>query len=200
MELNITELDNFDNSSFEQIPENNFPAKKNVTFDKPMHQTIPKQNAIMKRPKQINPRPQISYEDILSKMGLFVADGKLHLLDDKTPKQKHEFKQQIQSQNHNHNQQIHNQQYHNHNQQYHNQPQNYPQNSYIYNKYFKDELQPQDTVRKPKTKQEYSRMLLLDILQKQRINQIKSKKLIMPTININMAEYQPNNMNKLFHF
>jgi len=181
MELNITELDNFDNSSFEQIPENNFPAKKNVTFDKPMHQTIPKQNAIMKRPKQINPRPQISYEDILSKMGMFVADGKLHLLDDK--KQKHEFKQQIQSHN-----------------QPHNQPQNYPQNSYIYNKYFKDELQPQDTIRKPRTKQEYTRMLLLDILQKQRINQIKSKKLIMPTININMAEYQPNNMNKLFHF
>lgn len=179
MELNITELDNFD---FEQIPENIFSVKKSVRFDeKPMHQTIPRENAVMKRPKQINPRPQISYEDILSKMGMFVADGKLHLLDDK--KQKHEFKQQIQSHN-----------------QPHNQPQNYPQNSYIYNKYFKDELQPQDTIRKPRTKQEYTRMLLLDILQKQRINQIKSKKLIMPTININMAEYQPNNMNKLFHF
>jgi hypothetical protein len=80
------------------------------------------------------------------------------------------------------------------------QTQNQPQNSYIYNKYFKDELQPQNTIRRPRTKEEYTRMLLLDILQKQRINQIKSKKLIMPTTNIHMAEQRPNNMNKLFHF
>jgi hypothetical protein len=182
MELNITELDNnfdetFDDSKFfEEIPENNVPIKRVVHFnEKPMIQQIPRENARMVRPKIINPRPQISYEDILSKMGMFVADGKLHLLDDKTPKQKQEFKQQMQTQNQ-------------------------PQNSYIYNKYFKDELQPQNTIRRPRTKEEYTRMLLLDILQKQRINQIKSKKLIMPTTNIHMAEQRPNNMNKLFHF
>jgi hypothetical protein len=181
MELNITELDSFNGSSFEQIPENNFPVKKSVRFDKPMHQPIPKENALMKRPKITNAKPQISYDDILSKMGMFVAEGKLHLLDDKTPQQKQEFKQHIQSHPHipSHNQ---------------------PQNSYIYNKYFKEELQPENTIRRPRTKQEYTRMLLLDILQKQRINQIKSKKLIMPTTNIHMAEQRPNNMNKLFHF
>jgi hypothetical protein len=59
---------------------------------------------------------------------------------------------------------------------------------------------PQNNIRKPLTKAEYQRMLLDDILQRQRIRQIKSKKLLMPTTNINMANAQSGNLNKLFAF
>ena len=51
---------------FEEIPENTISIKKNAP------QSILKKN--------IN-KPKISYEDILSKMGMFVSDGKLHLVD-----------------------------------------------------------------------------------------------------------------------
>ena len=206
MELDITELDyddNFNNSfeinqydnqlSFEEIPENNVPIKvikKGVTFREPinqMNQSIP------------NSRPQISYEDILSKMGMFVSDGKLHLLENKTQVQQQQQYQNKQQQYQNQQQQYQNQQ-----QQYQNQQiriqQNIPPNSYIYNKYFKEEMQQTDNIRRPMTKNEYKRMLLEDILQKERIQQIKSKRLIMPTSNINIALSNSANLNKLFSF
>jgi predicted transcriptional regulator len=47
---------------------------------------------------------------------------------------------------------------------------------------------------------EYKKMVVLDILQKKRIKQIKSTKLIMPTSNINMAAGHSGNLNKLFNF
>lgn len=165
MELNITEI--------EEIPENNSKNKK-IHFDS---------------------KPQISYEDILLKMGMFVSDGKLHLLDSQTktiqnnqPIPKSALKQSMSNQ------------YMTNKQPMSNQTAINTQNNYIYNKYFKDELQNEPTIRKPRTKQEYTQMILSDILQKQRINQIKSKKLLMPTTNINMAQHRPNNMNKLFKF
>ena len=195
MELNIQELDNEyefehdlsnvdifrEHEEFEEIPEN-MPIKvikKNVQFEepiKPVHQVIP------------NPKPQISYEDILSKMGMFVSDGKLHLLDDvNNEKIKKQMKEQIKQ-----------------NKQQHppiKQPQqNIPPNSYIYNKYFKEELQPQETIRKPMTKDEYTKMLLLNLLQRERIKQMKSTKLMMPTSNISMASGNTQNLNKLFQF
>lgn len=198
MELNITELDhydNFDNTfvfnqddnklSFEEIPENSEyikGIKKGVSFEepfKPINQSVPKENARMIRPKTPNSRPQISYEDILSKMGMFVLDGKLHLLENKNQMQQNQ-------------------------QQYQNQQtkiqQNIPPNNYIYNKYFKEEIQQVDNIRKPMTKNEYKMMLLQDILQKERIKQIKSRRLIMPTSNINIASSNSANLNKLFNF
>ena len=167
MELNIKELDYgleenafdynaFDyNMSVENIPENSVPPKKiGVRFQEPAK------------------KPQISYEDILSKMGMFVSDGRLHLMDNK--------RQQNSNPNAYSNPNVN--------------------NNYIYNKYFKEELMPQNNVRKPLTKAEYQRMLLDDILQRQRIRQIKSKKLLMPTTNINMANAQSGTLNKLFAF
>ena len=213
MELNIEELeydDNFDNTfgfnqddnrlSFEEIPENNVPikvVKKSVRIEepiKPINQAIPKENARMIRPKMPNPSPKISYEAILSKMGMFVSEGKLHLLDD--VKQSQDFKRQYNQQQSQYNQQQ---------SQYQNKQvqiqQNVPENSYIYNKYFKEEMHPIDNVRRPKTKNEYKKMLLEDILQRERINQIKSKRLIMPTSNINIASGNSRNLqNKLFTF
>ena len=92
MELNIYELDqdiDETNMLYDEIPENSFSKKiiKKVHFDdnkKPTHQPIPKVNAKMVRPKMPNQGPKISYEDILSKMGMFVSDGKLHLVDRNT--------------------------------------------------------------------------------------------------------------------
>ena len=196
MELNIYELDEDNNQFYDEIPENSFSTKviKNVHFEdnqKPTHQSIPKVNAKMIRPKMPNPTPKISYEDILSKMGMFVSDGKLHLVDRNTltPEKRKELmdyqrNKQFQEEPH----AIINQ----------NIPhatinQNIPhattnQNSYIYNKLFKDQIQPQITVRKPKTIQEYKRMLVEDYLMRERNKQIKSTKLIMPTSNINISD------------
>jgi hypothetical protein len=194
MELNIDELE-FQNNPFgynqemhfDEIPENIVPVKvikKGVHFaetSKPIHQQIPKENARMVRPTMPKPKQQISYEDILSKMGMFVENGKLHLMDN-NPQKYQQIQQQINQQN-----QIQ-------------AETNVPQDSYIYNKYFKEDLQTHQNVRRPLTKDDYKRMLLEDILQKQRINQMKSKKLLMPTANINMSGGNPSNLNKLFNF
>ena len=217
MELNITELDNllgddydydYDyqqepiQSSFEKIPENNVPikvVKKGVTFKdqiSPLHQALPRENSKFVRPKIPNPQPKISYEDILSKMNMFVSDGKLHLMDN-NPKGYQQINQRppIQEQVFQQRQQQQRQQQ---------QPSNIPANSYIYNKYFKDDFKPEPTVIKPKTLAEYKQLLILDLLEKQRqrqrIRQIKSTKLIMPTSNINFSGGQTGNLDKLFNF
>ena len=178
MQLNICELNENDvegteknelmESSFEQIPENIVSIKKKVTKSilKPQIQK-PIQNQIQK--------PKISYEDILSKMGMFVSDGKLHLVDRNTVSFQEEQKQE----------QVINQ---------------IPQNSYIHNKYFKNELQPQNTITRPKTAQEYKKMILENYIERLRIKQIKSKKLLMPTSNINMANGNSSNLNRFFKF
>ena len=192
MELNIYELEQDNNNMYEEIPENTFSKKviKNVHFEnnqKPTHQPIPKVNAKMVRPKMPNQPPKISYEEILSKMGMFVSDGKLHLVDRNTltpEKQKELIDYQR-------------------NKQYQEPPnnQNIPQNSYIYNKLFKDQIQPQTTVRKPKTIQEYKRMLVEDYLIREKNKQIKSTKLVMPTSNINISYGNSRGLpNKLFSF
>ena len=211
MELNINELEIEDDTFLEEylqehgeedIPENIFSKKEQINqrkqyqyqnnpnnpnnqrkkvqvhFEehaKPMHQTIPKKYAKILRPKVTAEEPKVSYDDILLKMGMFVADGKLHLGS---------------NQNNNQNQ-I--------------QEEKVPDNSYIYNKYFNNDLsKAEPTVRVPKTLEEYRDMLIHDIRQKQRIKQIKSTKLFLPTQNIHFA---PNNnananmnLNRLFNF
>ena len=193
MELNIYELDQDNNNMYEEIPENTFSKKviKNVHFEnnqKPTHQSIPKVNAKMVRPKMPNQPPKISYEEILSKMGMFVSDGKLHLVDRNTltpEKQKELIDYQRKP-------------------QYQEPPTNQPiipPNSYIYNKLFKDQIQPQTTIRKPKTIQEYKRMLVEDYLIREKNKQIKSTKLVMPTSNINISDGSTRGLpNRLFSF
>jgi hypothetical protein len=209
MELNIYELSNNpqnynnisnqSNTNYEEIPENTFPNKiiKNVHFDdnlysqKPTHQTIPKINAKMVRPKMSSQGPKISYEDILSKMGMFVSNGKLHLIDRSTLPPK-SYKELFETQK---TKQYPTPQY----QEPVNNMQNIPQNSYIYNKLFKDQIQPQNIVQKPRTLEEYKKMLIKDYLNRERVKQIKSTKLIMPTSNINISVGNSTNLqNKLF--
>jgi hypothetical protein len=183
MQLNIYELNENDAEDtennelieplFEEIPENTISIKKNVP------QSILKKNvpqSILK--KNVN-KPKISYEDILSKMGMFVSDGKLHLVD----KNSVSFKNDAEGKE---NKVI----------------TNIPQNSYIHNKYFKNELQAQNTIAPapPKTLQEYKKRVLENYIERLRINQIKSKKLLMPTSNISMATGNSSNLNKFFKF
>jgi hypothetical protein len=71
------------------------------------------------------------------------------------------------------------------------------QNSYIYNKYFKNQNQfVQEQV--PLTKEQLIQKLIHDKIQRQRIRDMKSTKLIMPTENIHFAPEQ--NFNHLFGF
>ena len=179
MELNISELDD---NMYDQIPEN-----RPVKVVKKTNTQVPTKSAIKKvvRPSVPEQKPKVSYDDILSKMGMFVANGQLHLLDEQQPKQQQQQQQQQPKQP----------------QQQNTTPISTPQNSYIYNKYFSNENQNANIgPRVPKSLQEYRNMLVQDILQKQRIKQIKSTKLIMPNSNINFAPYSSHNMNKLFSF
>ena len=202
MELNITELDN-SYINYEQIPENMAPKIKVVKKDNKVrfedlnqniNQNIKPMNsgakARMVRPAVQAPKPQISYDDILSKMGMFVADGQLHLLEDKSLKQQQTLQKQTLKQS-----------------PLQQQPslQQQPlapnvQNSYIYNKYFQNNDYGEQPIQKPMTSLEYRDLLINDIIQKYKIKQLKSTKLIMPNSNINFAPGSTSNLNKLFGF
>ncbi len=206
MELYITEIDTTEmdtteiyTTDYEQIPENmpiknsvpkiNVKKQNRVTFIDQEQEQKQNQNikpylsgpkAKITRPTMPPPKPQISYDDILNKMGMFVANGKLHLLDEQNlkPQQKPEAKAYIPN------------------------PQGSApqQNSYIYNKYFQNSAYNQNIEERPLTPLEYRNKLINDIIQKQKIRQMKSTKLIMPNSNINFAQGPRGNLNKLFGF
>ena len=208
MEFNVTELDELNDNMYDQIPENS----KKVHFSQaspvrnlvnPGNLVNPTKSAIKKvtRPHVPEQKPKLSYDDILSKMGMFVAEGQLHLLDNQPLEVQEQIKQQIRkTKPQTQKQQYEEHQQHQQHQQYVEQPQQ-NQNSYIYNKYFSSEMQNTDVgPRVPRNLQEYRNMLLQDLVQKQRVRQMKSTKLIMPTSNINFAPYSTQNMNRLFSF
>jgi hypothetical protein len=198
MEFNISELEELDDNMYDQIPENS----KRVHFSQAspsvsVKNFVPSQtkSAIKKvsRPHVPEQKPKLSYDDILSKMGMFVAEGQLHLLDNQPLEVQQQIRQQIRKTN-----PINKvtEQYVEQSQPIQNQ-----QNSYIYNKYFSNEMQNTDVgPRVPRSLQEYRNMLLQDLIQKQRVKQMKSTKLVMPTTNIHFAPYSGQNMNKLFSF
>jgi hypothetical protein len=198
MEFNISELEELDDNMYDQIPENS----KRVHFSQAspsvsVKNFVPSQtkSAIKKvsRPHVPEQKPKLSYDDILSKMGMFVAEGQLHLLDNQPLEVQQQIRQQIRK----------TKSVNKVTEQYVEQPQpiQNQQNSYIYNKYFSNEMQNTDVgPRVPRSLQEYRNMLLQDLIQKQRVKQMKSTKLVMPTTNIHFAPYSGQNMNKLFSF
>jgi hypothetical protein len=208
MELQVTELD--DNEivystnpqhlkKLEKIPENNFQNKiikkdTRVSFSENTKESsikpIPRQQARLVRPNVPAPKPKISYDDILAKMGMFVAEGKLHLIDNLPKEQVENYLQNQKS--------VQNPIQKQKSVEKPSQDNLVPKNSYIYNKYFKEHTQAQQ-VQRPLTPLEYRNMLINDILERQKIKQMKSTKLIMPTANINVAP-NSSSMNKLFHF
>jgi hypothetical protein len=130
-----------------------------------------------------------SYDDILSKMGMYVENGKITLVDNKNIKQncvKMECSKvkcaKLQNTIH---------------------QQTTPlitdnQNSYIYNKYFKNSNREEEEEKVPLTKEQIIQKLIQLKIQRQRVSQMKSTKLIMPTENIHFAP--ENNFNRLFGF
>ena len=212
MELNVTELDeqstfNYQEYEYEKIPENMTQIKNKQTNKKsvhfnatqtPMHQPMQKTNAKFVRQhmhKNIdtqNTQNKISYESILSKMGMFVSDGKLHLIDrnkltteqEKTLSGSYSEPEKEQLNSNNFTAPI----------------SNYNQHNYIYNKYFKNNEPNEIKIRKPKTLHEYQMMVVDDYIEKYKIKQMKSTKLIMPTSNIQLANANTTNLNKLFMF
>jgi hypothetical protein len=197
MELTVSELDD---NMYDQIPENipvkitkkdsrvRFAQKNEVPVPVPVTKSVIKK---VTRPQVVEQKPKMSYDDILSKMGMFVAEGQLHLLDNQPIRVQEQILEQYGQQ-----------QYGQQQQQQYVEPQHFEpiQNSYIHNKYFSNENQFEPQIRVPKTLLEYRNMLVHDIIQRQKIKQMKSTKLVMPTSNINFAPYSSQNMNKLFSF
>jgi hypothetical protein len=210
MELRISD-------NFEDIPENKPVAKLGLTKEsikvvkqhqqpvqqQPVQTIKPSLSGIksrMVRPQTPAPKPKVSYDDILTNMGMYLENGKLRLIGSKHSQNQSEpspLKPPITSsppvtqanpltKSPRHIQQ---------------QPRPLEQqNSYIYQKYFNNQTTEVQGIRRPQTIQEYRDMLISDIIQKYKIKQIKSSKLIMPTSNINFAQGPSGNLNKLFSF
>jgi hypothetical protein len=200
MELNISDFDDYSEYNYESYNQETYNQEtynqeiynqeiyNQETYNQEIYDETPENKPQIKvikktvhfdnKPVIKETKPTFSYEDILLKMGMFVDNGKLHLIN-------------------NTQQQYPPQQY----SQQNIQQQNIPQNSYIYNKYFKDQLNNNNDVNdnRPLTPLEYRNKLIKDIIQKHKIKQLKTTKLIMPTSNISMGGGM-GNLNKLFNF
>lgn len=147
----------------EDIPENNFSS-----------------NTKMNRPNKKN---QIDYDDILKKMGMREVKGKLfwekntatsseNFIPYEPGQRKKINKQQQKSVT---NTTYQSQAYQSPNQAY--QSPGY-QNSYIHNKYFKNEFKEPEKMQKPRNLIEYRNMLIKRIIERKRVEQIKSRQMI----------------------
>ena len=204
MELRISD-------NFEDIPENKPVTKKQqVQQVQTIKPSLSGVKSRMVRPQTPAPKSKISYDDILTNMGMYLEDGKLRLIGSKHSQNQSAPLTQApyQSEQNQSSNPV-------------TKPANKPlqqsvqkplqqsaqnqsleqNNSYIYQKYFKNGAteQTQD-IRRPQTILEYRDMLIANIIQKYKIKQIKSSKLIMPTSNINFAQGPSGNLNKLFSF
>jgi len=187
--------------------------------------------SILKQPLNSNPniklekrsQKRVSYDDILAQMGMCINNGRLQRIDkticnddqkcareiireyNSKPQQSQveSIKQQPQINQNPQQQQPRQQQQQQVNANITINPNLAQQNSYIYNKYFKDQIQS-PVQQAPQTLEEYNQMLIQKLIeqkiQKLRAGQMKSTKLIMPTENIHIASQNSNNMNRLFNF
>ena len=200
MELNISELDNI--NPYESFDYNKFEEEQNYWE------------------QEKTKKKKVTFDDILTNMNIVVnKQGVLQFMSSSQPNQyqnqsQNQYQNQYQNQSQNQYQNQTQNQYQN---QYQNQSQNQYQNQYqnnfskqqnqesidpslkhsfIYNKYFKDYIDPnleKQGPRVPKTIEELKQMLIQDKIiaeqQRQRISQIKSKKLMFttnPNMNINL--------------
>lgn len=141
----------------EDIPENNFSQ-----INKP------------------NKKNKIDYDDILKKMGMREVKGKLFWEKNTAtssenfipyePGQRKKINTQQQKSGKNPAYQSPNPAYQSPNSAY--------QNSYIHNKYFKNEFKEPEEIQKPRNLIEYRNMLIKRIIDKKRIEQIKSRQMI----------------------
>ncbi len=179
-------------------------VKKAVHFDEninPMLKQTRRPITSQKPKPQKLQKPQISYEDILSKMGMFVANGKLHLVDNTQQGKQEQVPIYQQTQQQTQQTQIQRQRQTQKQPQYNYVPEQIaPQNSYIYNKYFKDELT--NGPQRPQTVNEYKQMLINQIIQQKlsKLRQTNYRKLVIHNSNINVADGRGGQLNKLFRF
>ncbi len=113
-------------------------------------------------------KKQIDYDDILRNMGMREVKGKLfweknNVVSDENfvaydPNERRKKTQQPKSGT--------------------NMQENNYQNSYIHNKYFKNELKETPKVQKPRNLIEYRNMLIRQIIERKRVEQIKSRQMI----------------------
>ena len=178
MELKFEELDNSD--SVNEV--------NNVNYMNYWSNANPNANENSK-PK----KPKVSYDDILSSLNMVVNNGVLQFAKPTPQSQLKQEQVQVKPQQ---KKQVTIREHFNIQEQ---------QNNYITNKYFKDyKQQPQEQIiEEPLTKEQYRQMVIQDYINRQqaqrRISQIKSKKLLFNTHNINIAPNQmPRDMNKLF--
>ena len=146
-------------------------------------------------------KKKISYDDILSSLNMVVNNGVLQFAN---PVQSNQTNQSNQSNQSNKVQQSNQSNKVQKKQVTIREPNS---SNYITNKYFKD-YKEQGVIEeppKPMTKEEYRQMLIQDYIKRQqaqrRIAQIKPKKLLFHTNNINISQnpnQMPRDMNKLF--
>jgi hypothetical protein len=171
------------------IPENNFIHSANKSQEIKVVKmqdsscTASMQSKILRNPEKPN---HISYDDILKKMGVCVVNGKLHFAGEYS---KTNIKTNISAKNQNQNQKV--------------PIQVTPQTSYIYNKYFKNELKEEAEVKVPQNAIEYRNMLIKAILDKERVKRVKSRQLFVTNIDDTLAhrpQMSESQLNKLFSF
>jgi hypothetical protein len=158
---------------------------------------ILKNKIIGKDQNNVVEKKKISYENILSSMGMCVVDGKLQLFNKNTQQQQNQQQQQ-QQQTQYKKPQYQQQQY---------QQQQYQQQQYQQQQYQEQQQQNDSLPVSRLTKEHYKRQLLVQYINRQkeiiRINQVKSKKLMFPNpnVNINISNTLKNNnqSNKIFN-
>jgi hypothetical protein len=156
---------------------------------------ILKNKIIGKDQNNVVEKKKISYENILSSMGMCVVDGKLQLFNKNTQQKQNQQQQNQQQQQQT---QYKKPQYQEQQQQY----QQYQEQQY------QEQQQQNDSLPVSRlTKEHYKRQLLVQYINRQkeiiRINQVKSKKLMFPNpnVNINISNTLKNNnqSNKIFN-
>lgn len=152
MNMKIEDIPENDFSQYDNFPSNNFPPNKN-------------KNTIS------NKKNQIDYDDILKNMGMREIKGKL-FWEKKNENQVNEnfvtYDPQQRKKRNPTQQQTTNIQ----------QPTQTYNNSYIHNKYFKNENNNISEIQKPKNLMEYRNMLINRIIEKKRVEKIKSRQMI----------------------
>ena len=201
----FTELDNNDsNPDFSN--QNPYFNEKLLDKKTQMKTSQKKKVSVDKVQNKIQNKVQnISYDDILSSMNTVVVDGKLefiknneasinkhHMNDDNieqpniAPIKKVQFSNEIQHQQH----------------QQHQPLDPSLKNSYIYNKFFKDYKDPNSIEEQPKipiTREELKKQLIINCVnrynERNRINQIKSTKLLFNVNSNNVIRPRKSNTN-----
>ena len=138
----------------EDIPENNFSQTNEIN-------------------KQ-NKKKQIDYDGILKKMGMKESKGKLFWEKNSETSSENFIPYEPGQRRKN----INTQQHKSSKNPAYQSPNSAYQNSYIHNKYFKNEFKEQEEMQKPRNLIEYRNMLIRRLIERKRIEQIKSRQMI----------------------